>query len=168
MDPVDLGSFTRQAAETAPAVIVVAQWLKQSPRIRNRWIPSLAPLIGILILLLGTIAAGEIYLTPDALHVSSWSMLLTRVLAGIAAGVSAVTGYEIQKLTGLPILQPGPNNHEADREIEPQPLQTQPPVNMDAPISDMSASITSVEPVSIPTPGLPASGSVPPTSSAVI
>ncbi len=112
------------SAMTAP-VMVILQGLKQYGWWRNDWCKTAAPIIGMLLIILGMWAIGSISWDGAQIIVKSPWEVYKGLLQGVFAGWLGVIGYSLQK-TALPenlrIFKPGPNNNAFDAAKENLPM----------------------------------------------
>jgi len=122
---LSLNDWATAAAAITPMTTAFLQWVKQFPFIKNSWTVYFAPFVGIAFAILWLIASGQI-IWDNGIWLQDGLMFFKSVVEGFFGGMGAPIAYGIQKQ--LPenarILQPGPDNHPADKHIETSSIET--------------------------------------------
>ncbi len=123
MEPLTLPD-PAQAAVFTPWVLVLAQVLKQSPRINNAWVPWLCVLMGFG-LALGALVANHQLAWVGGQFVGDSKVVWKTLLEGIGGGAGGPPVYELQKQLPFQVLTPGPDNWTSGKQQAAAPAEAQ-------------------------------------------
>ena len=116
MEVFDMAMWMASAASLTPPVMVSLQWLKEHAWWRNQWCITIAPFVGLILVIAAMVASGMIYWDGNALIIVNPVEFYKSTLQGIFGGMAAPLGYNLQK--GLPEqvrpFKAGPDNHRLD------------------------------------------------------